>query len=175
MNDELSTNSWRIGTRVLHTADGAPLVTVVLGDPAVAEPLDESGGAAVSGLEQVEILGSVLGPTRSTGHVVGEILVVAQQVGLGAAGSGVWAGVQALLEKTIRRRHADDEPNDAGSGGEARHTVTIMIPTKRGPALVHHVSVGASDLDSELFSIERIVQSLIDGAAITRPSADGKP
>jgi hypothetical protein len=165
MTSESSTNSWRIGTRVLRASDGDPLVTMVFDDPAVAEQIDDRGDPVDAGLERIEILASFVGPTRSTAEVVGEILVVVQQVGLGAAGSGLWAGVQALLEKVVRRRHADDQPDEASSRTETQHIVTVMIPTERGPALVHRVTVGALDLDAERFSVERIVQYLIDGPA----------
>jgi hypothetical protein len=176
MTSGSGTNSWRIGTRVLQASDGEPLVTVVFDDPLVAEQIDKRTDTVGSDLERVEILESFLGPTRGTAEVVGEILVVVQQVGLGAAGSGVWTGIQALLEKVVRRRHADDQPDDASSRTEPRHIVTVMIPTELGPALVHRVTVGALDLDAERFSIERIVQTLVDGPGSPQrpPTASGE-
>jgi hypothetical protein len=170
MTSESSSNSWRIGTRVLHASDGEPVVTLVFDDPAAAEQIVERTDAAGSGFERVEILGSLLGPTRGAGEIVGEILVVVQQVGLGAAASGVWASIQALLEKVVRHRHADDRPDDSSSRTVPHHIVTIMIPTELGPALVQRVTVGAVDLDAERFSIERIVQTIVDGAGSPRPA-----
>jgi hypothetical protein len=176
MTNESSTNSWRIGTRVLRHSDGEPLVTVVFDDPAVSQEIEDRTGPVGPGLERVEILESFVGPTRGAAEVVGEILVVVQQVGLGAAGSGVWAGVQALIERVVRRRHADAEPDEASSRATPHHIVTVMIPTELGPALVHRVTVGPLDLDAERFSIERIVQTLVDGPGPSQrhPAASGE-
>jgi hypothetical protein len=83
-------------------------------------------------------------------------------VAIGAAGSGLWAGVEAIARAALSRKPTK---HDEGTGQpEQRQTLTVVIPTRNGPALVQRVSVGPQDLDEGQLSVERIVRALADGS-----------
>jgi len=103
--------------------------------------------------------------------MVADILLVVQQVALGAAGSGVWASIQTLIDRILSPRASKDRVlNTSRELPQVRVSVTVMIPTERGPALVQRVTVGPQDLAEERLSVERIVQSLISGTDRPAPA-----
>jgi hypothetical protein len=119
-------------------------------------------GAAVADGRPIEVRASFAGPARGAADTVAEVVVIVQQVGIGAAGAGLWAGVEMIVRSALGRRSSRRE----GSAGQAEQTqsLTVVIPTPNGPALVHRVSVGAQDLDQSQLSVERIVHALVKGS-----------
>jgi hypothetical protein len=148
------TDSWVSGSRIVVPTVGGHAVTVMIDSPVelIAGALEDVKSSGTD-LEEVEIRVSFAGPARSGGESLAEILVIAQQVGLGAAGSGVWTGVQAFIDR-LRSRHRDQTADNGEP--EPRQAVTIVVPTANGPALVHQVTVGAH----EPVDIVRIVETL---------------
>ena len=150
--------SWESASRVVVPAAVSPSVTVIAeaSSEALQRIAEETRSTGVD-LSAIELRASFAGPARSGGEIVGEILIVAQQVALGATGSGVWAGVQALLDR-IRGRTADGESSD-GHLALPTQILTIVVPTERGDALVRQVSLGfSSSVD-----IARLVSTLASG------------
>ena len=150
------------GTRSLVAPEGDPLVTVILDRGDDLADVETAARLAVADGQPVEVRASFAGPARSTAETIAEVAVLVQQVAIGAAGSGLWAGVEAIVRSALSRKPAKREE---GTGQpEQRQTLTVVIPTRNGPALVQRVSVGAQDLDEGQLSVERIVRALADGS-----------
>lgn len=150
--------TWKSGTRVILATEVPPSVTLVLDDVAEAAELVAQDLADID-LSSIEVRASFAGRSRGSADVLPEILVVVEQVILGAAGSGVWFALQTAIEKIAARRRekgADLAP--------AKQTVTILVPTEHGPALAQRVSLGPRDSAGEQASFERIVTSMIENA-----------
>lgn len=148
--------AWKGGTRIVSAPEVSAAVTVVLDDVDEAAELVSDALSEVD-LSSIEVRASFAGPSRGSNEALADILVVVQQIGLGAAGSGVWVAVQSMVERVARWRRRSN-PTLA----TAEQTVTIMIPTANGPALVQRVSVGPRDQEGERESFERIVTSMIE-------------
>jgi hypothetical protein len=133
-------------------------VTVVLDDVAEATAM-LTGAPTHLDLFGIEVRASFAGPSRGSAEGLNDILVVVQQLGIGAAGSGIWVALQETIGHMARWRRAKKPELQT-----AEQTVTIMIPTDHGPALVERISIGVQDLDAERASFERIVRSMIDSA-----------
>ena len=165
------TDPWRAGTRSVHACDGDLLVTVVLDNPDQADEIVVLSRVGDLDLSGIEIRTSFAGPSRGSADMVADILLVVQQVALGAAGSGVWASIQTLIDRILSPRASKDRVlNTSRELPQVRVSVTVMIPTERGPALVQRVTVGPQDLAEERLSVERIVQSLISGTDRPAPA-----
>lgn len=155
------TASWAAGTYVVVAARGEAKVTVVIdGSTSDVEQLVQATTADGFDISDVEIRASFAGPSRTALDVVGEISVVVQLIALGAAGSGLWAAVQALIEKAAAR-HSIRRP--ASEAAAPQQIVTVMIPTERGPALVQQVT---SD-DRGAVDIVSIIEALIGSGPTT--------
>lgn len=148
-------------TRSLVVPEGDPLVTVILDRFDDLEDVASIARDAVADGQPIEVRASLAGPARSAADTVAEVAVIVQQFAIGAAGSGVWAGVEMIVRSALGRKSAR-----SGSAGQAeqRQSLTVVIPTRNGLALVQRVSVGAQDLDEGQLSVERIVRALIDGS-----------
>lgn len=157
-------DAWRAGTRAVYAGDGKQVATIVLDDSARA--LEIVAPSRINGMDLtgIEVRASFAGPSRGAADAVGDILLVVQQGALGAAGAALWVSVQTLIQRALDRRGPQHqkltEPSEPPP--PLRHTITVMVQTERGSALVHRETVGPQDLAEERLSIERIVQSLID-------------
>jgi hypothetical protein len=150
------------GTRSLVAPQGDPLVTVILDRADDLADVESVARDAVADGQPIEVRASFAGPARSAADTIAEVAVIVQQLAIGAAGSGVWAGVEMIVRSALGRKSARRE----GSARQPaqRQSLTVVIPTRNGPALVQRVSVGAQDLDEGQLSVERIVRALIDGS-----------
>lgn len=150
------------GTRSVVAPYDEPLVTVILDRADALADVENTARHAVADGQPIEVRASFVGPARSTAEIVAEITVLVQQVAIGAAGAGLWEGVEAVVRSALGRKPAKRD----GSAGqpEQRQTLTVVIPTRNGPALVQRVSVGTQDLDEGQLSVERIVLALASGS-----------
>jgi hypothetical protein len=160
------TESWIAATRILLQADGVPVVTVLLdSEPPQIEELLREGRVAQGAGYPIEIRASVLGPSRGTGHVAAEIAVIVQQAGLGAVGSGIWAAVETVLRRVLSGQAKRDEPSRTAAelpgGTVPSRTLTVLLATEEGPALVHSESIGGAAADLADLNVERIVAMLL--------------
>lgn len=153
-------DAWLAGTRPLSVPEAEPLVTVVVDGTGDMAGVANAARSAIADGQPIQVRASIAGPSRGIADTVAEIAVIVEQVALGAAGSGLWAAVETIVRRALRRApSAADEPAQA----PAMQSLTVVIPTRQGPALVHRVSVGAQDLDEGQLSIERIVLALARG------------
>ncbi|WP_156313170.1 hypothetical protein [Micromonospora sp. HK10] len=150
--------AWKSGTRVISPTAGRPAVTLVIDDAAEAKELFAEALAELD-LSNIELRASFAGPSRGAAEVLPDILVVVQQLGVGAAGSGIWFAVQVAIGRIVRWRQGKRPELTT-----AEQTVTIMIPTDQGPALLQRVTIGVDDLNAERASFEALVRSMIDSA-----------
>ncbi len=146
----------------LVAPEGDPLVTVILNRSDELEDAASVARHVVADGQSIEVRISLTGPTRGTADTVAEVAIIVQQLAIGAAGSGLWAGVEMIVRSALSRKSASHD-GDA-SQSEQRQILTVVIPTPNGPALVQRVSVGAQDLDEGQLSVERIVRTLVDGS-----------
>lgn len=151
--------TWKSGTRVISATEGPPPVTLVLDDVAEAAELVPQDLADID-LTSIEVRASFAGPSRGSADMLPEILVVVEQVTLGAAGSGVWFALQTAIEKIAARRR-----QKSADLATAKQAVTIMVPTEHGPALAQRALLGPLDSAGEQASFERIVTSMIENAS----------
>jgi hypothetical protein len=150
---------------LLH-ADGVPVVTVLLdSEPPQIEELLREGRAAQAAGYPIEIRADVLGPSRGVGDVAAEIAVIVQQVGLGAAGSGIWAALETVLRRALSGQAKRDGPPRTAAelprGTVSSRTLTVILATEHGPALVHRESIGVMGADDSDMNVERIVATLL--------------
>lgn len=155
MQDALLALSWS-----LVTPEKDPLVTVILDRSDELEDVASIARHAVADGHPIEVRMGLTGQVRSTANTVAEVVVIVQQLAIGAAGSGVWASVELILRSAFSRKSTHRDRNESQS--EQVQTLTVVIPTPDGPALVQKVSVGPQDLDDGQLSVERIVRALID-------------
>lgn len=150
------------GTRSVVTPHDEPLVTVILDRSDDLADVESAARHAVADGQPIEVRASFAGPARSTAETIAEVAVIVQQVAIGVAGAGLWQGVEAIVRSALGRRPAkrDASPEQP----EQRQTLTVVIPTPNGPALVQRVSVGTQDLDEGQLSVERIVLALASGS-----------
>lgn len=149
------TEAWKSGTRVIWPTKQPAAVTVVFDDVAEATDLlaESRDGLEMSG---VELRASFVGPSRGAADILPDILIVAEPIALGVVGSGVWFAVQTIIERIARRRRAKNP-----ALATALQTITVIIPTAQGPAMIERVSLGPHDLDGQRDTFERIAQSMI--------------
>lgn len=147
------------GTRSVVAPDDEPLVTVILDRADDLAEVESAARHAVADGQPIEVRASFAGPARSTAETIAEVAVLVQQVAIGAAGAGLWEGVEAIVRSALGRK-----PAKRDASPEQRQTLTVVIPTRNGPALVQRVSVGTPDLDESQLSVERIVLALAGGS-----------
>lgn len=160
------TESWIAGTRILLDADVVPVVTVLLdSEPPQIEELLREGRIAQAAGYPIEIRADVLGSSRGGGEVAAEIAVIVQQVGLGAVGSGIWAAVETVLRRVLSGQAKTDRPPrttaELPRGTAPSRTLTVILATEHGPALVHSESIGVLGADDADMNVERIVATLV--------------
>lgn len=155
------TEHWRSGTRVVHAPLTSPLITVVVDDGDTATDLARLDPAS---LDHIEVRVAFAGPSRGSADALGELLVVVNQIALGAAGSGVWSSLEMLIGHVVRRRTTGKGAR-AGEQSDVRQSLTVMVPTEHGPALVHQEVIGPQDLHRAQLSVEQIVRSLVEASA----------
>lgn len=150
------------GTRSVVAPHDEPLVTVILDGADDLADVESAARHAIADGQPIEVRASFAGPARSAAGTIAEVAVLVQQVAIGAAGAGLWEGVEAIVRSALGRKPVKRE----GSAGqpEQRQTLTVVIPTRNGPALVQRVSVGTQDLDEGQLSVERIVLALAGGS-----------
>lgn len=157
------TDSWIASTRVLLHADGVPVVTFLLeGEPLQVDELLRQGRAAQAAGYPVDIRVSDLGPLRGTAEAGAEVALIVQQIGLGAAGAGLWAAVERLLKQTfvaLRARQGLTETSNEQTAAP-RHTLTVLLASSNGHALVHSETIGSTGVEAADLGVERIVAML---------------
>jgi hypothetical protein len=158
-------DAWLAGTRPLTVSEAEPLVTVIVdGIDNVAEVASAAQEAVADG-QPVDVRVSFAGPARGVADAVAEVAIIVQQVAIGAAGSGLWAAVETIVHRAFHRESAKHRKSAQTTDQRpSAQILTVVIPTRQGPALVQRVSVGAQDLDEGQLSIERIVLALAKGA-----------
>jgi hypothetical protein len=157
------TDSWIASTRVLLHADGVPVVTFLLErEPVQVDELLRQGRAVQAAGYPIDIRVSALGPMRGTAEVGAEVALIVQQIGLGAAGAGLWAAVESLLRQTLVALHARQGPTETSNQQTAlpRHTLTVLLASGNGPALVHSETIGSTGVEAADLGVERIVAML---------------
>jgi hypothetical protein len=155
-------DGWLDGTRPLVTPDTEPAVIIVLENDEAVGMLDDVRAAVAAGAP-VEVRSSFAGPSRS-GTAVAHVVVIVQQVGLATTGAGLWAAVELTVRTAFRRRKAvpGDMSQQVADDHEPAQSLTVVIPTARGPALIRRVSVGPQNLDEAQLSVERIARALAE-------------
>ena len=158
-------DAWLAGTRPLTVSEAEPLVTVIVdGIDNVAEVASAAQEAVADG-QPIDVRVSFAGPARGVADAVAEVAIIVQQVAIGAAGSGLWAAVETIVHRAFHRESSKHRKSAQTTDQRpSAQILTVVIPTRRGPALVERVSVGAQDLDEGQLSIERIVLALAKGA-----------
>lgn len=154
-------DAWLAGTRPLVTPGAEPAVVIIIdGDDLTG--VTDAASAVVNGGVPVEVRASFAGPARGGGAAAADVAVIVQQVALAAAGGGLWAAVELVVSKAFRRHPAEpaaQPEQDTGSQPPAQ-SLTVVIPTRQGPALIRRVAVGPQDLDEGQLSVERIARAL---------------
>lgn len=158
------TDSWAVGTRVLLQATGVPVVTILLdSEPTEVRELLGAGREAQASGYPIEIRVSAVGSTRGVGDAAAEIMLIVQQVGLAAAGSGLWAAVETLLRRSSAVRPKQHGPSRIAPepSAQLRRTLTVKLITDGGQALVHSETVGPANADSVDVNVEPVVAMLL--------------
>jgi hypothetical protein len=92
------------GTRSVAAPHDEPLVTVILDRADDLADVESAARHAVADGQPIEVRASFAGPARSTAETIAEVAVLVQQVAIGAAGSGLWMGVEAIVRSAIVRK-----------------------------------------------------------------------
>ena len=152
-------DDWTAGTRVLLTPSVAPALVVIADDDTLARHLAEAAAEPEAADTPVEVRETVTGPTRVAGELVAEIVFIVGQLGLGAAGNGVWVAVEHLWQRVIRsrRRAAVDPPEQM----TVITKITVVVPTRDGEARVESVTVGPHDGAEVHRSLGKIVEAVL--------------
>ena len=96
---------------------------------------------------------------------VPDVVFVLGQLGLGAAGNGVWVALTEIWRRATGRR-----------GEPAPSTrLTVVIPSEHGETRVESVIVGSADAEATVRAVQQIVQSLVGDGGDTGDTGDSGP
>jgi hypothetical protein len=156
------------GTYVVLSQSSAPELVVIVDDFTLVRDLTTAATDPEVDDVPVEVRVSLAGRTRGSGELLAEIVFVVGQLGLGAAGNGVWVALEHLWRRVV------DHPRP-GRGERAEPVaaitrITVVVPTPDGEARVESVTVGPGD-GAE---VHRNVAAIVDALMSDRRSGSGR-
>jgi hypothetical protein len=131
---------------------------VIADDEDLARHIAEAAADPETDDIPIEVRVSSTGPTRATGEVVAQVVFIVGQLGLGAAGNGVWVAIEHLWRCAFRRR-----TNTPPDGPPVITRITVVVPTSDGEARVESLTIGPDGGAEGDRNLEDIVRALRAG------------